>query len=208
MLDFDSAVGEALEFYAQHPNETLIIVTGDHETGGMAIGHATTKYRAYYPELVKQTHSFQYFNQTLWVPHEAAHEAAVCASPGPDNLANDATVLGWMLNDFGLDYATLNAFQKQKLEDAYDMSMCETNDNLTDENTFLYGGYNAITVTMTHILNEKASVGWTSYSHTGVPIPVFAEGRNAQSFAGFYDSTDIAKRLAQIMGLPALPVEK
>jgi len=208
MLDFDSAIGEALEFYAQHPNETLIIVTGDHETGGMAIGHATTKYRAYYPELVKQTHSFQYFNQTLWVPHEAANEAAVCASPGPDNLANDATVLGWMLNDFGLDYATLNAFQKQKLEDAYDMSMCETNDNLTDENTFLYGGYNAITVTMTHILNEKASVGWTSYSHTGVPIPVFAEGRNAQSFAGFYDSADIAKRLAQIMGLPALPAEK
>jgi alkaline phosphatase len=209
MLDFDSAIGEALEFYAQHPNETLIIVTGDHETGGMAIGHATTKYRAYYPELVKQTHSYQYFDQTLWAPHEAANETTVCANvSASDNLANDATVVGWMLTEFGLDYAALNPFQKQKLEDAYDKSMCETNDNLTDENTYLYGGYNAITVTMTHILNERASIGWTSYSHTGVPTPVFAKGRVAQTFAGFYDSTDIAKRLAKVMALPALPVQK
>jgi alkaline phosphatase len=61
---------------------------------------------------------------------------------------------------------------------------------------------------MTHILNERASIGWTSYSHTGVPTPVFAKGRVAQTFAGFYDSTDIAKRLAKVMGLPALPVQK
>lgn len=207
MIDFDNAVGEALEFYAQHPNETLIIVTGDHETGGMTIGHATTGYKAYYSELTKQTHSFQYF-ETLWAPHEAANEGTVCASPAANNLENDATVMGWMLNDFGLDYSTLNDFQKQKLEDAYDKSMCETNDNSSAENTFLYSGYNPITVTMTHILNEKASIGWTSYSHTGVPVPVFAKGREASRFAGFYDNTDIAKRLAKVMDLPALPVEK
>jgi len=209
MLDFDAAIGEALEFYAQHPNETLIIVTGDHETGGMTIGHATTGYSAYYNELTKQTHSYVYFDQTLWAPHETANQDTVCGNvSAPDNLAQDATVLGWMLNDFGLDYNTLNDFQKQKLEDAYDKSMCETNDNSSAENTFLYSGYNPISVTMTHILNEKASVGWTSYSHTGVPVPVFAKGRVAQTFAGFYDNTDIAKRLAQVMALPALPVQK
>lgn len=209
MIDFDSAVGEALEFYAQHPNETLIIVTGDHETGGMTIGHATTGYSAYYNELTKQTHSFQYFDAMMWAPHETANQDTVCGNvSASDNLANDQTVLDWMKNDFGLDYATLNDFQKQKLEDAYDKSMCETNDNSSAENTFLYSGYNPITVTMTHILNEKASVGWTSYSHTGVPVPVFAKGRVAQNFAGFYDNTDIAKRLAQVMALPALPVQK
>jgi alkaline phosphatase len=36
MLDFDRAVGKALEFAAKD-GETLIIVTADHETGGMAI---------------------------------------------------------------------------------------------------------------------------------------------------------------------------
>lgn len=207
MIDFDNAVGEALEFYAQHPNETLIIVTGDHETGGMTVGHATTGYSANYAALVPQTMSFQKF-ETLWAPHETANEGNVCASPASNNLENDATVMGWMENDFGLVYSTLNDFQKQKLEDAYDKAMCETNDNSAAENTFLYSGYNPFSVTMTHILNEKASIGWTSYSHTGVPTPVFAKGRVAQTFAGFYDNTDIAKRMAQVMGLPALPVQK
>jgi alkaline phosphatase len=211
MLDFDDAVGAALKFYAQYPNDTLIIVTGDHETGGMTIGHATTGYTAYYRELLKQKHSFEFFDK-LWAQHETTNQDGVCGNIGADgSLANDATVIGWMNDLFGLDYNTpnaLNAYQKEKLEDAYDYSMCETNNNSAPENTFLYGGYNAISVTMTHILNEKASIGWTSYSHTGVPVPVFAKGRVAQTFAGFYDNTDIAKRMAKVMGLPALPVAK
>jgi alkaline phosphatase len=86
--------------------------------------------------------------------------------------------------------------------------MCGTNDNSGAENTLLYGSYEPIVVTITHILNERASIGWTSYSHTGVPCPVFAQGREAVRFAGFYDNTDIAKKLAKAMDLPALPVEK
>jgi alkaline phosphatase len=36
MLDFDRAIGQALEFAAKD-GETLIVVTADHETGGMAL---------------------------------------------------------------------------------------------------------------------------------------------------------------------------
>lgn len=41
MLDFDSAIGEALKF-AEADGNTLVIVTADHETGGMVLeqGHA------------------------------------------------------------------------------------------------------------------------------------------------------------------------
>jgi alkaline phosphatase len=120
----------------------------------------------------------------------------------------DAALRTLLLENFGIDWDTLNDYQKLKLEDAYDKSMCEINDNLAAENTLLYSGYNPITVTATHILNEKASIGWGSYSHTGVPTPVFAQGRPARWFAGFYDNTDIAKQLAKAMSLPALPVEK
>lgn len=38
MIDFDAAIGVAFEFYKKHPNETLIIVTADHETGGLSLG--------------------------------------------------------------------------------------------------------------------------------------------------------------------------
>lgn len=38
VLDFDAAIKEAYEFYKKHPNETLIVVTSDHETGGLSLG--------------------------------------------------------------------------------------------------------------------------------------------------------------------------
>lgn len=37
MYDLESAVALALKFYASHPDETLIIVLSDHETGGLAL---------------------------------------------------------------------------------------------------------------------------------------------------------------------------
>lgn len=38
ILDFEKAVDVAIEFYNRHPEETLIIVTADHGTGGAALG--------------------------------------------------------------------------------------------------------------------------------------------------------------------------
>lgn len=39
ILKFDEAVEYAYEFYLKHPDETLIVVTADHETGGIALGN-------------------------------------------------------------------------------------------------------------------------------------------------------------------------
>jgi len=209
MIDFDNAVGVAMEFLKKHPHETLIVVTGDHETGGMTIGHATTAYKAYYDRLLGQTNSFQYFGDNQWTEHKTEWEDKVCANvAAPNNLESNIDMLDLMADVFGLNWADLNDYQKEKLEDAYDKSMCGSNDNHAAENTYLYGGYNPIIVTITHVLNEQASIGWTSYSHTGVPVPIFAQGREAELFAGFYDNTDIARKLAKAMDLPKLPVEK
>jgi alkaline phosphatase len=206
MLDFDNAVGKALEFYKKHPHDTLIVVTGDHETGGMAIGHATTGYKAYYDKLLGQPRSYEYFEANQWKAHKA--EFAPGYSDIPNNIESNPAMVVLLYDAFGLEYAALNAYQKEKLEDAYDKSMGKPNDNTPAENTYLYGSYNPIIVTITHILNENASIGWTSYSHTGVPVPVFAQGREAERFSGFYDNTDIAKKLARVMNLENLPAEK
>ncbi len=40
-LDFDKAIGQILDF-AQRDGETLVVLTADHETGGMAILHGST----------------------------------------------------------------------------------------------------------------------------------------------------------------------
>ena len=36
--DLNSAIKEAYAFYTQHPDETLIVITADHETGGLVLG--------------------------------------------------------------------------------------------------------------------------------------------------------------------------
>lgn len=38
ILDMNSAIESAYNFYLKHPKETLIIVTADHETGGTSVG--------------------------------------------------------------------------------------------------------------------------------------------------------------------------
>ena len=207
-LDFDDAVGVALEFYRKYPSQTLIVVTGDHETGGMTVGHATTGYTGYYDRLLGQTNSFQAFGMDQWKAHKAANADGYSWS-SPNNLESNSEMIGLMKTVFGLDWASLNDYQKEKLEDAYDKSMVGANDNKDDENKLLYGGYEPIIVTITHILNERASIGWTSYSHTGVPVPVFAVGADSGRFAGFYDNTDIAKQMAKAMGIwKPLPIVK
>ena len=39
VLDFDRAIQVAYRFYEQHPDETLIVVTADHETGGTSVSY-------------------------------------------------------------------------------------------------------------------------------------------------------------------------
>jgi len=211
MLAFDAAVAKAVAFYNAHPDDTLIVVTGDHETGGMTIGHATTGYTEHYDRLLGQKCSFQYFDASVWSAHLAAYAAGYDWSKA--NLGSgdaDAVAFTNMIAaNFGVDYNALNDYQKEKLEDAYDKGMSMTNDNSSAENTYLYSSYKPVSVTLTHILNENASVGWTSYSHTGVPVPVYAVGFDSYRFEGFYDNTDIAKKIAAAMRVPAtLPVEK
>ena len=45
-VEFDKALAEAYRFYLEHPQETLIVVTADHETGGMSLANAAMHYYA------------------------------------------------------------------------------------------------------------------------------------------------------------------
>ena len=56
------AVQVAIDFAAEHPEETLILVTGDHETGGLTIGFAGTDYDTYLDLLESQKISYAKFD--------------------------------------------------------------------------------------------------------------------------------------------------
>ena len=61
-IALDNAVGRAVEFYNEHPDETLILVTGDHETGGLTIGYAGTDYDTFLTNLENQKISYAKFD--------------------------------------------------------------------------------------------------------------------------------------------------
>ena len=191
-LAFDEAIQVAVEFAKQHPDETLIVVTGDHETGGMTIGYAATGYDTAFDILRNQKCSFVAFDEMVAertaagdfsfdVLMDMVEENFGLVAPG-----ESAEVEALVMNDY--EYALL--------QKAYDDAMSGNVDGY--EESLLYGGYNPISVTLTHIINNKAGIGWTSYFHTGLPVPVYAYGEGAEAFIGSYDNTQVALRLMDL----------
>ena len=62
---------------------------------------------------------------------------------------------------------------------------------------------NPFSMAVSHIMNNKAGLSYTSYAHTGLQIPVYAYGVGAEKFSGLYDNTGIFTRTMDAMGLTA-----
>ncbi|MFE6076689.1 alkaline phosphatase [Paenibacillus sp. NPDC057886] len=62
---FQDSINKAIEFYNEHPDETLIVVTADHATGGFTIGNTETGYETYYDLLDAQKESYVEFDNRL-----------------------------------------------------------------------------------------------------------------------------------------------
>ena len=54
-------------------------------------------------------------------------------------------------------------------------------------------------------LDGNINIRWGTDGHTGVPVPVFAYGPHAEKFMGWYDNTEIPKKIAKILGIPNFP---
>lgn len=198
-LALDKAVQAAYKFYEQHPADTLILVTGDHETGGLTIGYAGTNYDTYLKNLENQTLSYAKFDSDYVASYK-------------ENNTPFSQVLVDIKNNFGLVTAddaaaaadptlVLTDYEVQKLKAAYERTMkvgASSQDKMTQEEYDLYGTYEPLSVTITHILNNKSGIAFSSYSHTGLPVPVFAIGNGSSLFEGYYDNTDIYNKLATL----------
>jgi alkaline phosphatase len=186
------AVAQALEFYQQHPDETLIIVTADHETGGLALGHALTRYDSYLSMLTAQKVSMERFaaivDSTFAIPGHNHPDAAMALVHKYYKLGTD-------------DGIQLTDREYNLLQDAYLVSTQQKKIDDKDEMRLHYGHEHALAATATRILNNKAGLAWTTWSHTASPVPVYAIGAGAEHFSGVYDNTDVPKKVAQAMGI-------
>ena len=192
-LALSDAVQVAVDFAQEHPEETLIIVTADHETGGMTIGFATTAYDTHFTYLTNQKISFTDFDGVIATLREngASFE---------DALAEIETYYG--LTTEAEQPLSLTETEVESLREAFELSMtAEDAREIGEKEELLYGGYEPLSMAVSHIINNKAGLSYTSYAHTGLQSPVYATGVGAENFSGLYDNTDIFTRTMEVMGL-------
>lgn len=172
VLSFDEAIGVALNFYKQHPKDTLIVITADHETGGMGLGFGK--------------------NYFLNLPELAKVKASVEDKLQKAYNGDDKAFYDYIAKNFGL--TNLTPEEKAKIDEAIKA------EKSGEKNTALYGSYKPTAIAVAHIVSERAGTYWTTFAHTGTQIPLSAIGEDSNRFTGFKDNVDISNTLADVMG--------
>lgn len=183
--DFDSAVQVAYDFYLQHPDETAIVVTADHETGGLALGDGL------YVLGLKA-----YASQRLSVEELSARLT--------DLRNNSATTPEWetvrrfLTTNLGFwDTVALTADEEKALREEYHELFVARHDNEEETHYATNARFAAMAI---RILDSKAHVSWASTEHSAGYVPLFAIGRETEAFSPKMDNTQIAPTLARLAG--------
>ncbi len=164
ILGLQAAINKAYAFYEAHPDETLIVLTADHETGGCSLGCDANGYESdlkllQYQKASKGEMSEQIGKCVNWEEAESALKAKM---------------------GFGTE-VKLSEKEWEKLKSDFKESPQKC-------------GRRAV-----ELLNKKASIGWTTGSHTGSPVMVYAVGAGAENFSGLMDNTDIPNRISSLI---------
>ena len=172
--DMNEAMQVAYDFYLAHPDETLIVVTADHETGGLALGNSD--YTLHLDQL-------QYQKCSSWVLSDAFTQLfKENKKPSWEQVqAIYRQYLGFW------EDVEITKEEEAKLKDLY-KAACK---GKTKSTKTMYKSINKLGDKGLALLNKKAHVGWTTYAHSAHAVPIFSIGPNAQLLSGWHDNTEI-----------------
>ena len=184
LIDMDNAVKVAYDFYKQHPDETLIIVTADHETGGIVLSRGL--YEINLAAVGNQRITIEKLGKELHKMHDVK---------GDKLLWDD--VKTFLAENFGFwDKISLTDEQTQRLVSSFKKIM----DGTSKDQRTLYQNDDELAVTVRNIMSECAQVGWHVTSHSNGYVPCFAIGVGAEQIHGRIDNTEIPKIVAKAAG--------
>ena len=195
-IDLDNAVKVAIEFAKKHPDETLIVVTGDHETGGLTLGFANTGYKQYPEILDNQKCSRSTFDSII----------KKFFKKNPNATLDDLKPI--IAENFGLIFDPaqkdsrmfVNESELKAMQDSLDREKIKLQKRKNAKAQFKYEKVaNPLAAVVVRCLDNKAGFGWTSQAHTALPVYTTASGVGAERFRGTIDNTDIAKILKDLM---------
>lgn len=185
VIDMDNAVRVAYEFYKKHPKETLIVITADHETGGLALGNSN--YTLNLKSLDCQKQSTDLLSRAL---------TDLRKSKG--NKATWEDVKALLTERMGFWGELTPTWEQEKmLRDEFESSFVR-NKVVFEES--LYSKTEPLAAVAKKVLSQMSKLGWTTGSHSAEYVPVFAVGAGSKLFMGKMDNTDIPKRIAKAAG--------
>jgi len=168
MDDFAKAVETAKAYVDRHPN-TLLIVTADHSTGGLAIGDKVNKKDKSLPESDRA-------KTYTWYPEVIK------------NIKASSYTIAKALRESKNIKVTFKEYTSITLKQNEYHQITEAIDNKEK-----------VRVVATEIINRRSHTGWSTHGHTAVDVQTFAYGKGSQKFKGFMDNTDIAKKLFEVL---------
>jgi alkaline phosphatase len=173
----DDALQVALQFQRRAPTETLVIVAGDHETGGFSMTYA-----------LKDLTSTSSSNRFSPAKRELDMIGGIRMS-----LATAAERLGSKPGADALNKVIAEGFPGFRLDDDLRAAILER--RAIERNAY-YLPQSALG----RMVARQTGAYWGTAGHTTEPVPVGAIGPGAYAFRGFMDNTDFARALHKLIG--------
>lgn len=200
MLEFDGAIGVAMTFAQDNP-ETLIVVTADHDTGGLAIA-----YNKYQPPAPIKLASGETWKSKYNFAEKTIFE----------KMAKQKKSFLKMIMD---SKGNPQALQKEIEENtAFSVTEEQAAAILTKDakgaflatkdfpEFYVYSPGNPSAL-LGRLFGKEMSTAWAVGTHTHTPVMVFGKGPGAEKFRGLLNNTDIPKIIAREWGA-VLPMAK
>ncbi len=184
VLDFNNAVKKAYEFYQKYPEETLIIVTADHETGGIGIGNGSSTLRLKNIENQKVSQE----QLTVLINEFRLKNANASWEQLKEFLGHHVGL--WKA-------VNVSESDSEELHEAYKKSFVE---HKTETSKSLYSTNDKIAALAVKALNKASSLSWASGGHSAAYIPVYAIGVGAEEFHQKMDNVDIPRTVSKVAG--------
>lgn len=184
VIDFDEAINVVYEFYKRHPKETLIVVTADHETGGLALGNSdyNTRFKRIDSQKCSQSKLSKIILEALNTKEK-------------EFTFEDMKAI--LRDNLGLfDEISISEPQYQRLADAYVKTVSGKKTGVESE----YFTDELIAVTAIRILNENSRLGWTTGAHSSAAVPVLSIGEGSITLRGVMQNNEIPQRMQKITG--------
>ncbi len=192
-IGMDNAIKVAYDFALRNPDDTLIVVTADHETGGLALGFSGTHYESNIDRVAVQKGSYVAFGSAYGKLKQ--DKAATFNDIKP--LVTE--YFSYKFEGDANDPLLLNANEIKKLEEGFKRSRGEGVYSAAEVKDELYNGYDPFVVELLHLTANRAGMAWTTYSHTATPIVTSAYGEESDEFEGMTDNTDMANIIKTLL---------